>query len=327
LILDIELMHHYTAEGHRTLHTPCHHDTEVLQNDIPHEGLSQPFLLHQILAFSALHLAYLSPERRHKYLIQASKHQGVAISTMNSMLAKPWDPEACHALYGTSIFLAISAFGTLPSCDRYNTFQAIDSLVDIFVLARGMNTILRSSEEDIRKGPLGKLMAGCDCEPATPSSYLAELMPQLKELLTQLDEQTPDVSEDKRTTLTETLGSLVETIQIAGSNKRARSFLEQRVIFGWPMRVPSTFLSLLRNKDPLAMVVISHYCVLLKSGETKCWYFEGWASVLMKPIVASVAGTPWEELIKWSTETIESMASKTTESRNQYNRRYRQDLA
>jgi hypothetical protein len=81
-------MHHYTAQGHRTLHTPCHHDTGVLQNDIPREGLTQPFLLHQILAFSALHLAYLSPECRHKYLIQASQHQGVAISTMNSMLAK-----------------------------------------------------------------------------------------------------------------------------------------------------------------------------------------------------------------------------------------------
>lgn len=306
-------MHHYTAEGHRTLHTPCHHDTEVLQNDIPHEGLTQPFLLHQILAFSALHLAYLSPECRHKYLIQASQHQGVAISTMNSMLAKSWDPEACHALYGTSIFLAISAFGTLPSCDRYKTFQAIDGLVDIFVLARGMNTILRSSEDDIRKGPLGKLMAGCDCEPATPSTYVAELIPQLKELLTDLDKQTFDVTDDKRTTLIETVGFLLETIEIAGSNKRARSFLEQRVIFGWPMRVPSTFLTLLRSKDPSAMVVISYYCVLLQSGETKCWYFEGWASVLMKPIVASVAGTPWKEYTKWSTEAIGRMASMTTQ--------------
>ncbi|KAF5537599.1 hypothetical protein FMEXI_9806 [Fusarium mexicanum] len=41
---------------------------------------------------------------------------------MNSMLAKSWDPDACHAVYGTSIFIAISAFGMFPSSDsiRFN---------------------------------------------------------------------------------------------------------------------------------------------------------------------------------------------------------------
>ncbi|KAF5707602.1 fungal zn binuclear cluster domain-containing protein [Fusarium mundagurra] len=303
-ILDIELIHHYTAKAYRTLRTPCLHGTQVLQIEIPREGLTHPFLLHQILAFSALHLAYLNPDTRHKYLVQASQHQGVAISTMNSMLAKPWVPEACHALYGTSMFVAISAFGTFPSCDRYNAFQPIDSLIDIFILAHGMYVILRSFEENIRKGPLGKLMSGCSCEPASASSYITTIRPRLKDLLAHFEEKMPDISQDKRMCLVEITGTLIESIELAGGNQRATSVPEQRVIFGWPMRLPSGYITLLRNKDPLAMVILSYYCVLVHAGEIKCWYFRGWADALMKSIITIVAGTPWEGLIQWPVEAI-----------------------
>ncbi|RSL97035.1 hypothetical protein CEP52_011153 [Fusarium oligoseptatum] len=132
------------------------------KNDVPREGFSHPFLLHQLLAFSALHLAYLKPESRNRYLIQASQHQGIAISTMNSLLAKPLPSGEFHAMYATSIFVAISAFGTYPSCDRYQeSFPAMDGLVDIFILIRGMNILLRSSDEELRNGPLRGLLSGC----------------------------------------------------------------------------------------------------------------------------------------------------------------------
>ncbi|KAF5983322.1 fungal zn binuclear cluster domain-containing protein [Fusarium bulbicola] len=312
-ILDMELMHHYTAEGHQALYIPCHHDRKVLQSDIPREGLTQPFLLHQILAFSALHLAYLNPEYRHKYVIQASQHQGIAIYTMNSMLAKSWDPDACHAVYGTSISIAISAFGMFPSSDRYNTFRPIDSLLDIFILARGMRTILRSSEENIRKGPLGRIMTGCSCEPATLSGCLAILTPQLKDLSKYLQKPALDICENNRKTITETMATLIESIEIATSNKKVASIPEQRVIFGWPMRLSSTFLTLLRKKDPLAIALLSYYCVLLQFSETEYWYFEGWSTVLIKDINAIVTGTPWEKLIQWPIDITKSIAAKGLE--------------
>ncbi|KAJ4135329.1 hypothetical protein NW768_004955 [Fusarium equiseti] len=224
---------------------------------------------------------------------------------MNSILVKPWDPEACHALFMTSILVAISAFGAFPSCERYNTFQPIDGLIDIFVLARGMHAILRSSEEAIRKGPLGKAMVGCDCKRETPFDCLAIITPQLNALLAHFEEQTFDLTEDKRKTLVKTVGALIE---IAARNKGIMSVKEQRLIFGWPMEFPSTFLTLLRNKDPLAMVILSYYCVLLRSAETKCWYFEGWSSALMEVIITSIASTPFERLIQWPIETIDNMA-------------------
>ncbi|KAF5009595.1 hypothetical protein FDECE_4199 [Fusarium decemcellulare] len=303
---DIELTHHYTANAHRTLYSPCFHSHNALQNDVPREGLSHPFLLRQVLAFSALHLAYLRPDSRHQYLIQASQHQGVAISTMNSILAKPIMSSVFHALYTSSIFVAISAFATFPCCDRYNeAFRPVDSLVDIFVLIRGMHLLLRSSDESLRQGPLKDLMIGCSCEPLELDGYLEPLTSRLGELLSYLEHQTPMIEEDKRQTLIDTVVAFIGAIGKVFSNRRITPTPELRVVFGWPMRLTSSYHALLRNGDPLALVVLSHYCVLLQSREPKYWFFQGWTSALMEPIMKNVVGTIWEELIQWPLAAIE----------------------
>lgn len=103
---DIELLHHYTAVAYQTF-SFCGQVRQTLQYDVPREGLTHPFLLQQVLAFSGSHLAYLHPDRRHFYLVRASVHQDQAVTGFNITLANGLTPLNCHALYASSIFLLI----------------------------------------------------------------------------------------------------------------------------------------------------------------------------------------------------------------------------
>ncbi|KAI8724382.1 hypothetical protein NCS52_00007100 [Fusarium sp. LHS14.1] len=309
---EIELIHHYTANAHHTLYTPYSHAFTTLQSDVPQEALSHPFLLHQILAFSALHLAYLRGDGRHRYLIQASQHQGIAISTINAMLRKPIEPDSCHALYASSLFVAISAFGTFPSCDRYNDeFRPIESLVDIFVLMHGMHTILRSSDEIIRNGPLKTLLSGCSCEPPKRPTCLARLAPRLHELLSFVKDQMPTVDDEERRVLVEAIAAFIESIARVTGMPSMTPTPEMRVIFGWPMKLSTSYLALLREENPLALAILSYYCVLLQSREPNQWMFTGWSDALMKLIVDRAKGSTGEEVIQWPIDAIKEQKAKS----------------
>ncbi|KAL2684525.1 hypothetical protein Neosp_005603 [[Neocosmospora] mangrovei] len=309
---EIELIHHYTANAHHTLYTPCPHAFKALQSDVPLEALSHPFLLHQILAFSALHLAYLHGDGRHRYLIQASQHQGIAISTINAMLRKPLEQDSCHALYASSLFVAISAFGTFPSCDIYNDeFRPVESLVDIFVLMNGMHTILRSSDEVIRNGPLKTLLSGCSCEPSKRPSCLARLAPRLDELLSFVKNETPTVDDEERQVLVEAVTAFIEAIARVTGMPSMTPTPEMRVIFGWPMKLSASYLAFLRQGNPLALAILSYYCVLLQSREHNQWMFTGWSDALMKVIVECARGSPGEKVIRWPIDAIKEQKAKS----------------
>jgi hypothetical protein len=315
-ISDIELTHHYTAVAHRTLYSPCPHAYTALQQDVPREALKSPLLLHQLLAFSALHLAYLNPEDRYQYLIQASQHQGITISGMTSALTKPVTSTDCHALYGSSIFVIISAFGTFPSCDKYNDrVSPLDNLIDIFVLIEGMRIILHSSDETLRSGPLKALLSRCSCSTPQPRKHLGPIASRLTDLATQLKKGTFELPEEEQKVVLEALNSFRDTIKKLVDSPRMMATPELRVVFGWPMRLSNPYFALVRRRHPLSLVILSYYCVLLRSREANYWFLEGWATALIQAMVESLASSPWEELIRWPVDIVnEAIVAETYQS-------------
>ncbi|KAH8654392.1 hypothetical protein BGZ61DRAFT_435081 [Ilyonectria robusta] len=302
-----QLIHHYTAVAYRTLFTPCLHACEALQHAVPQEAFLYPSLLHQILAFSALHLAYLHPNSR-RHLIQASQHQSTAISGTRELLKDPLASNSCHALYASSIFVIISAFGIFPSCEKNNAmFEPISSLVDIFVLAGGMSVIFESSDTLLRHGPLRGLFRDCDC-------LLTPLKPQIHDMATKLQrlivllEEAPELDGEEKKTLVEATVLLMDVIEEAEGSKKTLATPELRAVFAWPLRLPAAYLALTRRHHPVALAVLSYYCVLLHAREANYWFFEGWARILLKSIAPIVIDSPWKEMIQWPTDTVRNLS-------------------
>lgn len=297
-------MHHYTANAHRTLLTPCLHACAALQHAVPQEAFIYPALLHQLLAFSALHLAYIHPNTRQQYLIQASQHQTTAIAGTRVLLAEPAASDSCHALYASSIFVMISGFGIYPSWEKENaTFEPIGSLVDIFVLVGGMSVILESSDTQLRQGPLRGLFRDCACPLPQVKDQVHELVAKLATLIP-LFEETSELDREERQTLVEVTALLIEILEATKTSKRTLATPELRAIIAWPARLSTAYLALMRRHHPLALVVLSFFCVLLNAREDNYWFLDGWAAILLKSIARIVVISPWKEMIRWPIDTV-----------------------
>ncbi|KAH6995316.1 hypothetical protein EDB80DRAFT_728933 [Ilyonectria destructans] len=305
-ILDLELMHHYTGVAHCTIYSSCPHVYQVLQQDVIKEAFSFPFLLQQLLAFSGFHLAFLHPDRRHHYLLQASQHQSLAIAGMSSILTAELMPSNCHALYASSVFVIIGAFGAYPSCDKYNSsFQPIDSLVDIFILIRGMSMILDSSGPDLRNGPLKGFFGSCLSPRVDLMKHLQPIADQLHQVRLHLTEQNSSLDDNERDALLDAVTSFTSLITEVTSSHKMAATPELRAVFAWPMRISTTYLDLMRRRHPLALVVLSYYCGLLHSREANYWFFKGWANALINLIKKQLVDSPWAEWIQWAVENIQ----------------------
>ncbi|KAL0934003.1 fungal Zn binuclear cluster domain-containing protein [Colletotrichum truncatum] len=304
-IPDLELMHHYSSITYQTV-AQSTLVQKALQYDIPRVALSYPFLLHQILAFSAYHLAYLEPNSRQNYLLHAAQHQNNAINGMRGTLVGTISSSNCHALYASSIFLTFSAFATYPVDEKYNpSFSPIDSILDIFNLTIGMATILRTSEDDLRNGPLREMFHHGPGD-KTPSA----VRPTLKPLFDRLSRLSSEVLElglvdnKERITITDTIRALKVCIAKVSFFDASTVSAEIRAIFLLPGVISSDYLNMLRCRHPAALVVLAHYCVIIHSAELFCWYLSGWPKSLISAISEQVDRGPWAELARWPIEVI-----------------------
>jgi len=109
-MLDLELLHNYSTA------TSCSFSCDpVLQNvwriNVPRIGFSYEFVMNSMLAISALHLAYLNPEKRQFYISHAMLRHQTAIQTAVPLLEDVTD-ENCSALY---IFSSLTCIFALAS--------------------------------------------------------------------------------------------------------------------------------------------------------------------------------------------------------------------
>ncbi|KAJ3542109.1 hypothetical protein NM208_g4268 [Fusarium decemcellulare] len=296
-ILNAELMHHYSTVGYRTL-SFCTDVIPLLQSDIPRTALSQYFLLHEILAFSAFHMAYLNPDDSYRYLQQASHHENLAISGMRHTLASPITSENCHALYATSIFLIINSFAASDYCQNPRTSQPpVQAVVDIFALANGMGTILWSSEQDIRTGPLKALFGQFECK-ETNDCNLISLVNQLLQLREVVSRE-PNLDEKRRLLLASSIDCFGRCLFTVRQNKTLAAPAELRAAFLYPILLPEGFMHLARRNHPWALVMLAYYGVLLHWAEEKCWFLRSFAHSLMDTIASSLIGSQWAYLLEW----------------------------
>lgn len=136
----MELIHHYTTITAATL--SIRKDmVQLWQVTIPREGYRSPFVLHGILAMSAVHQAYLQPANQKMYLQLYSYHSTLGSEQFRSTL-EDTRHENWMGLFSFAALITLHAF-TLPL--RLNGEKLPDPLLNLFEVAtllRGMETML-----------------------------------------------------------------------------------------------------------------------------------------------------------------------------------------
>ncbi|KAK0610798.1 hypothetical protein B0T14DRAFT_439603 [Immersiella caudata] len=294
-VSDLSLLHHFTTVTARTLFrtgaTPKERKN-LWKIDVPRIAFSpgHTFLLHEILATAAFHLAFLEPHNRGKYHVQATQHQTVAIQGVR-IAVENITSENCHAIFAASSLFFISALaGARPDVKG----MTVDDFVDVFLLVKGIGGVLDSASVDLKRGPFGKLFIPAAQEVVQPNLTLDRVMAQLDVFLERVRGL---VEGDNVRAVVE-----LEVGQLKMSIEKARATTldpEYRVIASFPIVMTEGFVSLLRGGNQVAMALLGYYCVVVHATERGIWFTKGWGLSILQDIARHME-SPWTEDSAWA---------------------------
>lgn len=249
------------------------------------------FLLHQLLAISAFHLAYLQPHMSKKYSMQATQHQSIAINGVRQVLPDITS-ENCHALFASSSLFFLGALAAGRPTPGISCGPRLEDLIDVYLLVKGVGNVLLYSEAALRGGPFSPLFISVQAGESTP--VLDRVTSQINNYLSRVLEMP---KEDPARNILEAEVSAFETCV-----KRAVAYAstpEYRIMASWPISMSDKFIALLRQRHHAALALLSYYCVIMHATESGYWFADGWSSRIMQDISQGIAA-PWDQDTTWA---------------------------
>jgi hypothetical protein len=323
-LADAELLLHFTSETAATFSSP-QPDDPILRfwsYNAPRLGLTHPFILHLIHAIAGYHLAHdaSTPDRHQHYARQADRHVARGLALFTTALAAISAANG-GALYVGALLVCYCAFAAKPAgpadlllCPGGRD----DALVAWLPLIRGVRAIRARVDDAV-------LFAGWTAPLNAPDGRPADARPRCER---EGFERVAWVAPVRalRAFLAARVGGEVEVCVRAlelmvvifeanygGEDGSYDGPGENALVFGWLYRVDDEFVELLRQKQPLALVIVAYYAVLLKTMDN-LWFVEGWGDHVLYNISCHVSEefTPW---LQWPMEQANrSKAEKSEES-------------
>lgn len=285
-------------------------------------AIAHPFLLSGIIAISALHLATLLPHRKHELQNLALVQQTAALPSFRASIKKP-DAESIHATFafaGSVVYYIMASPESPPNIERMVDRCRIPSKDDKyphwFQAMRGLMALLMNHWDKLAKGPFAPLLSSNHCPSSAPDNpdnkYLAKLDGMFPShspsLMTSLLPAPTSVrsslgnllSKDARTAeiCKEALGELRRVLELTHSLNRILS--SEASLRVWPGCIGQDFVELIYERDPRALVILAHYCVLLKRNNHS-WYLRGVGQGLLENI-GQALGEEWQPWLQWPIE-------------------------
>jgi len=276
-----------------TLSRNDHTDT-VWRNAVPEEGLSHPFLMHGILALSSLHLARTVPDplRRAAYLNSAVGHQNQALALFRELLGDINEGNA-KAMFAFANIVVVYTFGFPHTPDVQDPWTCVDDLYQVLILTRGIQQVIRSPAEFLSDGTFTPILQ-VDDTPAPLPEDATEAIRELHEANETCQARDPHHETDAYTITIDNIAEMLSWVY---------GGMTSTVIAGrWAIKLPPRFLDLLREREPLAVVMLAYYGVLLQRLEHR-WCFDEWCVRVAKAVWA-ILDDQWRPLVHWAMRGI-----------------------
>lgn len=265
-------------------------------------GFAHPFLMHQTLAFSALHLGILRPQQQEYYRSLATCLQSKALAGFNEILSQV-DATSCLPVLLFSHLIALHTFHDIFTVlkDDFNTFM--DGLVGCVGLLRGVNLVTQTWGHVLLQSELGDIMKEAEEMHHTKKASHSECS-GLRDLI-----EAADLSWASKEACTEALDKLQEFFDIENVYPGG-PFPTTNVIFAWFVTASSQYTELVDQRRPEALVLLAYYAVLLHR-RRKSWVVGDAGKRLFESITTHL-GRRWETWLSWPRNAISSGTSSNT---------------
>jgi len=295
---DINLWHHFIKSTAPTLSVPWN-------EDLVQRALSCDYLVHGMLATAALHLGYLSsdPKEKDRYAYLASQHHDLALGPFQRAMTNITAANA-NQLWVFSTLLMTFTYASFRSREHLFPFTetASDEVLSNWMLCiRGCVGFVQTALGHLEGGPLGHIISdGMKVESSIADGALPDpAVDQSLSLLTTNVFQMPII---KSTTTVEEMEAYTDAIErlrsmFAAYARGLTSSMTRASAAMWVGRVSATFIRLLSEKRPPALILTAHYCLLLKYCED-VWYMEQRAYYLFEAVKQSL-GEEWAPYVEY----------------------------
>ncbi|KAM6538149.1 hypothetical protein FALCPG4_000034 [Fusarium falciforme] len=304
----LQLFHHYTTSVWKSFMRESR--TEVLWRElVPNAALSNDFLMHALLAVSALHFAHFNPAQKVEYQAISSHYSALALSSFRNLL-NDINESNCEVffVFGSLTFLqslcnVAHPSGPLTSAEVAQSFQLLQGVKCIL----DFKPLQRWSSD----GPLGQLFshkATClipttPASPPSPSSEAPSAFQRRLDKLCRLARQLPrtlDVINPQSASLL-----ALEGLRNIYQDCLALPFTSGLPLtWTWPLCLPPFFVDMIRSGDPMALIVLAHFAALSWPHEHKEWPSQGWSASVIG-MIDRVIEEEWREWIEWPVKCLE----------------------
>ncbi|KAH8653772.1 hypothetical protein BX600DRAFT_471619 [Xylariales sp. PMI_506] len=284
---DFKLLHNWnvsTAESIASNHSLQRAMGEV----VPLLAINHQYLMHALLALSSLHMAYVKPAEAERYETLAAHHESLALPLFRSALENVTESN-CHALYACGHLVAKYAFANPQSRQTLVFSTSLGTVSEFILLLRGSFSIHNYALEWLSNGPLGfclekPLESNPDFSKNPDDAHLARV---LSLLLT-------DSGED-----TNVCCGALNTLRrlLAMASTPGQTISTKTLVYCWPAQVPERYIVLVSERNPQALIVLAHYCVMLKMIDS-FWFMEGCAVRVLEQCRLNLEDK-WQRYIQW----------------------------
>ncbi|TKA73604.1 hypothetical protein B0A55_05716 [Friedmanniomyces simplex] len=283
--LDLLLMHRFATVTALQLF-PSAEATHVWQNILPVSAHTEPLLMHGILALAGMDLARMDSDARSTYRTRAFHHQQMGLSIFQDMLQGD-SAAQIHTVFPFSLMLVILAFASAHS---EAAEPSVDAILDLFALFRGPRALATANYTAIAESEYYVLLRPNDTKP--PPGLSDEVVRQAEKLRA--------IGSDDIARLA--TKQLAEAIEVSAQR------FDLRVIGRWPAMLSEHFFARLKQHHPEALIVLSHYSIVLAAFRDR-WWVGPWDRMLLSAVSRALPESEQTRL-DWRMEQLESVLDR-----------------
>ncbi|KAI1385541.1 uncharacterized protein F4822DRAFT_346934 [Hypoxylon trugodes] len=300
-----QLIYHYDAEVSSIFTSP---DVQVevlscLHDAVARHSFEYPYVYHAMLTVSALHLVShartleAASQTRSPHLVTALSHKASALETLRSTV-NSITPITCEPALIASGLLTVCAFASLRAGVVTDT---IDLLAQIMTLYRGSVAIFRLGRLVLCAVPGATIpalrqsvLSATAGEKSWPSAEAA--VNKVLARISELGDDYDDAKQRKQSLLD--AGFKLKT----ALRRAAGAIGNYNVACMWLAMVHPTFNESIVARDPLGLILVSHWVVTLKYVK-HLWWVQGWPEQIAQAVWQEV-GERHPDLMQWVFEEI-----------------------
>ncbi|KAF9699544.1 hypothetical protein EKO04_002509 [Ascochyta lentis] len=290
---DMQLLHHWITRVYLFHEISADDEKTIWSEDVVKIAFQHPFLLHGLLAVSALHKTPVDSQgNRASLLAQADVHMSASIATYFRLLEESALETVVPCFLLSSIYFAYN----LATAQVEEPEEPINAMLHCFRLLRGVKLSigrhwLKLQEDET----VGRMLA--------PTRFLDQfVLPEdtectplleLKQLANQLGTPQKDICIEAIANLHTTF---VKTT-LCSTEKQGHT-----IIMAWSANLSTEFLDVCHAGNLVGALIIVYWAVLL-GRNTAAWWLNGWPERLIHACEKLMTPTP--ELMKYLEWPIE----------------------